>query len=382
MQGSAAIRDMVQSSQVAEVGAADLDVEKAHRIISNLKSGKVKARQVDAANNRDLVELMRSGFDVVACLLPARLNLDVAKAAVKAQVSMVDVSHPGAISGLDNAAREARVSILPACGLDPGIDLVLYGYGCSKLDKVHEIHSYCGGIPQREYADGPLRYKISWTWEGVLESYARKAKILHEGKEIEVQNIMEDYVKRVTFPEPVGEAECFLNGDATVYRETLGLKHVREMTRWTVRWPGHCELWSKLLRMNLLGDEPLEVPEGTYITPRQFMIRHMAPQLQYKKGEGDLVVLRVELVGEMRGDHRRIVFDLVDLCDPKTGVSAMARTTGYTCSIVAQMVGSGMIAEKGVLLPERNVPFETFFHELANRGILITETTTGRRVLR
>jgi len=373
---------MVQSSQVAEVVAADLDVEKVHRIISSLKTQKVKARQVDAVNNRDLVELMRSGFDVVACLLPARLNLDVAKAAVEAQVSMVDVSHPGAISELDNAAREARVSILPACGLDPGIDLVLYGYGCSKLDKVYEIHSYCGGIPQREYADGPLRYKISWTWEGVLDSYARKAKILHAGKEIEVENVMEDYVKRVTFPEPVGEAECFLNGDATVYRETLGLKHVREMTRWTVRWPGHCELWSKLLRMKMLSDKPLEVRQGTCITPREFVIKHMAPQLQYEKGEGDLVVLRVELVGEMKGDQRRIVFDLVDLYDPKTGVSAMARTTGYTCSIVTQMLGSGMIAEKGVLLPERHVPFETFFRELANRGILITETTTRRRVLR
>ena len=382
MQGSAAIRDMAESSQVAEVVAADLDVEKVHRVISNLNSRKVKARQVDAAENRDLVKLMRSGFDVVACLLPAQLNFDIAKAAVEAQVSMVDVSHPGAISELDNAAREARVSILPACGLDPGIDLVLYGYGCSKLDKVHEIHSYCGGIPQREYADGPLRYKISWTWEGVLDSYTRKAKTLHEGKEIEVQNIMEDYVKRATFPEPVGEAECFLNGDATVYRETLGLKHVKEMTRWTIRWPSHCELWSKLLRMRMLSDKPLEVRQGACITPREFMIKHMAPQLQYKKGEGDLVVLRVELVGEMKGDHRRIVFDLVDLYDAKTGVSAMARTTGYTCSIIAQMVGSGMIAENGVLLPERHVPFETFFRELASRGILITETSTSSRVLR
>lgn len=381
MQGSAAIRDMVGSNQVSEVVAADLDTHKIQEIIASLRTSKTKTEQVDAANHEDLVRLMKKGFGVVACLLPAKLNFPVAKAALEAGVSMVDVSYPGAIIELDEAARRAGVTILPGCGLDPGIDLVLYGYGCSKLDKVYEIHSYCGGIPQKEFADGPLKYKISWTWEGVLAAYIRKAKIIRNGREVEIENIFEEYVKTVRFPEPVSEAECFLNGDATTYRETLGLKHVREMTRWTVRWPGHCDLWSKLLKMRLLSDEPLEIADGTYITPRQFIIKHMTPQLQYKKGEGDLVVLKVEFVGEKNGESRRLVFDLVDLYDPKTGVSAMARTTGYTCSIVCQMVGSGQIKEKGVLAPERHIPFEPFFRELAKRGIRITETTTTEKVL-
>jgi len=381
MQGSAAIRDLVGSNQVSEVVAADLDTRKIQGTIASLRTSKVKSEQVDAANHEDLVRLMKKGFQVVACLLPARLNFAVAKAALEAGVSMVDVSYPGAIVELDEAARQARIAILPGCGLDPGIDLVLYAYGCSRLDRVHEIHSYCGGIPQKEFADGPLKYKISWTWEGVLAAYTRKAKIIRDGRAVEVENIFEEYVETVRFPEPVGEAECFLNGDAAVYRETLGLKHVKEMTRWTVRWPGHCELWSKLLKMKLLSDEPLEIADGTYVTPRQFMIKHMAPQLQYKKEEGDLVVLKVEFVGEKNGESRRLVFDLVDLYDPKTGVSAMARTTGYTCSIVSQMVGSGQIKEKGVLAPERHIPFELFFHELAKRGIRITETTTMTEVL-
>jgi len=381
MQGSAAIRDMAGSKQVSEVVAADLDIRKVHEVVAGLKTSKVRAQRVNATSHEELVELMRGGFDVVACLLPAKLNFAVAKAAVEARVSMVDVSYPGSIIELNEAARQAGIAILPSCGLDPGIDLVLYGYGCSKLDKVLEIHSYCGGIPQKECADGPLKYKISWTWEGVLDAYTRKARILTEGRIVEVENIFDEYVKTMRFPEPVGEAECFLNGDATVYRETLGLKHVREMTRWTVRWPGHSELWSKLLKMKLLSDEPLEVADRTYITPRQFMIKHMSPQLQYGKGEGDLVVLKVEFVGEKNDKATKLIFDLVDLYDEETGVSAMARTTGYTCSIVSQMVGSGLIKEKGVLAPEKHIPFEPFFHELAGRGIKITETTTTTQVL-
>jgi len=382
MQGSAAIRDMAKCDQVSEIAVADADICKTQAIIANLRSPKVKAEQVDAENHKDLVTIMKKGFDVVACLLPAKLNFPVAEAAVEAQVSMVDVSYPGAIVKLDRAARQAGVAILPGCGFDPGIDLVLYGYGCSRLDKVYEIHSYCGGIPQKQFAEEPLRYKISWTWEGVLDSYTRNAKILREGRVVEVRNIFEEHVKTMRFPEPVGEAECFLNGDATVCKETLGLRHVVEMTKWTVRWPGHSELWSKLVRMKLLSDEPLKIADGIYVTPRQFMVKHMAPQLQYGKGERDLVVLKVEFVGERKGERTRLVFDLIDLFDTTTGVSAMARTTGYTCSIVSQMVGSKRICEKGVLSPEKHIPFLQFFQELAKREILITETSTKEQVLR
>jgi lysine 6-dehydrogenase len=381
MQGSAAIRDIVGSSQVREVVAADLDVRRVEETVASLKTSKARSERVDARDHEDLVRLMKGGFDVVACLLPARLNFPVAKAALEAKVNMVDVSYPGEISKLNSDARRVGIAILPGCGLDPGIDLVLYGYGCSKLDRVYEIHSYCGGIPEKQYAEEPLKYKISWSWEGVLDSYTREARIIKDGRVVEVPGIFEEYVKTVRFPEPVGEAECFLNGDAAIYRETLGLKHVKEMTRWTVRWPGHCELWSKLLKMKMLSDEPVEIADGTYVTPRQFMMKHLAPQLQYRKGERDLVVLRVELVGEKNGESRRIVFDLVDLYDAETGVSAMARTTGYTCSIVSQMVGSGQIKEKGVLAPEKHIPFEPFFHELAKRGIKIAETTTTTKLL-
>ena len=117
------------------------------------------------------------------------------------------------------------------------------------------------------------------------------------------------------------------------------------------------------------------------MAPRQFMIKHLAPQLQYQKGEGDLVVLKVEIVGETDGDPTRLIFDLIDLYDPQTGMSAMARTTGYTCSILSQMVGSRLVNERGVFTPERNVPFEPFFQELSKRKIVINETTTTTRTL-
>jgi hypothetical protein len=45
------------------------------------------------------------------------------------------------------------------------------------------------------------------------------------------------------------------------------------------------------------------------------------------------------------------------------------------------MVGKGQIKEKGVLAPERHIPPEPFFRELAERGIKIAETAAARKIL-
>jgi saccharopine dehydrogenase-like NADP-dependent oxidoreductase len=46
----------------------------------------------------------------------------------------------------------------------------------------------------------------------------------------------------------------------------------------------------------------------------------------------------------------------------------MQRTTGFTASIVGQMIVSGALKEKGVLPPELGVPKIAFFNEIQRRG--------------
>jgi len=52
----------------------------------------------------------------------------------------------------------------------------------------------------------------------------------------------------------------------------------------------------------------------------------------------------------------------------------MSIGVGYTASIVAQMIGSGQITQKGVLNPAIDVPYAPFMAELTKRGIEVTET--------
>jgi saccharopine dehydrogenase-like NADP-dependent oxidoreductase len=139
-----------------------------------------------------------------------------------------------------------------------------------------------------------------------------------------------------------------------------------------MRWPGHSDLWKKLIDLNFLSDEPVKgLPFE--ITPYQFMMKHLEPQLQYKEGERDIVAMRVIIAGKKSGKGMRITYDLVDMRDLETGLFAMNRTVGYTASIMAQMIASGEIKGKGVLTPVRDIPYGRFLEEIDKRGISIKE---------
>jgi lysine 6-dehydrogenase len=90
----------------------------------------------------------------------------------------------------------------------------------------------------------------------------------------------------------------------------------------------------------------------------------------------DVTVMRVIA----RSETGEFVYDMVDRYDDKEEVTSMGKTTGYTASIVAQMVGEGRIKGKGTLAPEKAVEgplVETLLSELGRRGVSITSRRHG-----
>ena len=71
-------------------------------------------------------------------------------------------------------------------------------------------------------------------------------------------------------------------------------------------------------------------------------------------------------------------FDLLDAYDRNTGVTSMARTTGYTCAVVARQVLAGEFVQPGICPPEvvGRVPhcYAGLLAGLAARGIALHET--------
>jgi saccharopine dehydrogenase-like NADP-dependent oxidoreductase len=377
LQGRAVLHDLSRSPEVKEIVCADLQFDGLSDFKKFLDMKKIKLQKLDVSDKDALKAVLKDGVDVTIVMLPHAVVGPVAEAAIETRVPMVETMYGHMLpKGIHERALEKGVIIMPESGLDPGIDLVLCGYAVSRLEKVTELHSYCGGFPEAQACDNPLKYKISWTWNGVLLSYKRPARMVRDGKVVQIparDQFAERWIGKIDFP-GFGELEVIPNGDAVIFAELLGIsKTIRNTSRCTLRWPGHSAFWKKLVDLNFLSDEPVKGLPGE-ITPHQFMVKHLEPQLQYREKERDVVVMRNTIVGLRKGVPTRITFDLVDMRDLETGLFAMNRTVGYTASIIAQMIVKGEIKGAGVLTPVKDIPYKSFLEKIRQRGIVIKET--------
>ena len=187
-----------------------------------------------------------------------------------------------------------------------------------------------------------------------------------------------EYVHLADFP-GAGELEAYPNGDAIRYIDIFGLgKTVKTMGRFGMRYPGHCQFWQTMADLGFLDDEPLPL-NGAAISPRQFLVRHLTPRLQFGPRERDLVILRVQAWGLKDRKKLSITYDLTDYRDLESGLFAMNRTVGYTASIAVQMILSGTITQPGVLSPAKDVPADKVLEELQKRGMQVEMRTEPSR---
>jgi lysine 6-dehydrogenase len=388
--GQAVLKDLMESDEVKEIVAADINIETLKDYVNKLReiderAEKIEPIRIDATNLDQLRDVLKRGFDVVSdCLLWTYTPL-VTKACVDAGTSHVDLSSdlsPQEILELDKTAKDTGATIIPDCGQDPGIDNVVEGYAARKLDEVKKIHMYIAdGIPQKGTPAyyNPLQYTAIWTVTGIISELSGKTEILMGGKEVEVDKLVEP--ETLIFPEPIGEVEAWYSKYPKMLIETLGLKDVEEAWDKTVRWPGWCETWRKLIALNLTSTEPMTI-KGVKTSPLEFFTQLLEKYLKpdAEAGDRDLVVEKIEAVGEKDGVDMKYSYLMIDFYDEDKGLTAFQRATCYPISIVSQMIGRGDIKEKGVIhcgkIGWNRELAKKFFSELAKRNLIINETVT------
>ena len=383
MQGRAALHDLVRSEGVARVVAADRDIEGLRTHVATRGYGaKLTCAALEAADTGAIDRLVAGGHDVVIDLLPVPFIGAVAAVAVEHGVHLVNTFYvTPELRRLADRAQARGVTLLPELGLDPGIDLVLLGDAVRRFDQVTGIVCYGAGIPEPAAADNPLRYKVSWTFEGVLRSYHRPGRLVRDGVVVafgDTDQFRPEFVHEIEI-DGIGRLEAFANGDAVEYARLLGLDEstLTRAGRYAMRYPGHCAFWRVVAALGLLDDGTVDV-DGVQVDRRRFLARALEPRLQYADDERDVAILRVEVEGVRDGTARRIVHQVIDRRDLATGLTAMSRTVGYAASIGAQMIGAGLITTRGLLSPVTDVPCGPFIDALAARGIATTTTDAVR----
>jgi saccharopine dehydrogenase-like NADP-dependent oxidoreductase len=378
IQGKAAVIDLARTAAVEEVICADANIDRFRDIEKFIDKAKVRNVSLDATDAVSLNRLFRQA-DVSVDLLPRQFMENVCRAAIRTGVSVVNTNYAYPIANLHEKAHTAGVAIMPECGLDPGIDLMLYGEARRRFDELTLINAYCGGFPERAACDNPLNYKVSWVFEGVLASTKRDGRIIHDGAVIDIPGDHQhddEYVHEVDFP-GLGTLEAIPNGNAVFFTDALGVTDtIRETGRYSLRWPGWSAFWRPLKQLGFLSEDPVAgLPCA--VSPYQMMDKLLGPQLQYKRSEKDLVAMLNVFEGKKNGRQVRLISRLLIERDLETGLMAMAQGVGFPASIAAQMIAKGDIAGKGVLSPMKHIPYTAFIDALRNRGIFVEEEEIG-----
>jgi lysine 6-dehydrogenase len=370
-QGFAAALDLARAADVEEVVIADVDGHRARRAAERLSSSRaaVRAEVLDVANEPRLAEKLR-GYDVVISAVPYFLNLSLTRAAIEAGVSFCDLGGNTDLvreqESLDERARDADVTIVPDCGLAPGMANVLAAGGIARLDRADEVHIRVGGLPLRPRP--PLDYMMVFSMYGLLNEYLGYATMLRGGKRVEVETLSEE--EALSFPKPVGKCEAFvtLGGTSTMPWTFEG--KVKTLDYKTVRYPGHAQKIRLLRDLGLLETTPVPV-EGVPVSPRSLFAAVVEPLLTFPE-EPDVIVMRVIVTGVKDGKRREISFEMLDRMDTKRGVSAMMRTTAYPTTAAALMMARGEVPFRGVAAMERAIPAEAFLKEIGKHELKIT----------
>jgi lysine 6-dehydrogenase len=373
LQGSACAFDLLQNPAVERVVLGDVRLDRLPPFLADINDARLELTTVDARDTDSLRAAM-TGVDAVMNALPYYFNPDVTKLALEAGIHYCDLGGNTAIVfdqlKLDGAAKAKSISIIPDCGLAPGMVNILAEAGIKQLDEVESVKMFVGGLPQNP--EPPLNYQIVYSLEGVLDYYTTPSWVVADGQPKQVDALSE--LETVRFPEPVGGLEAFhtAGGLSTMASKYEG--RINTMVYKTLRYPGHADTMRAIRDLGLLDLEPLDV-KGQSVVPRDVFIAAAEPKLRKDRGR-DLVALRVEIAGTKAGAAKTITYDLLDYFDDQKQVSAMERTTGYSLSITGQLQAERRVNGSGVMTPDDAVPAETYIEELGRRGIRIVRSET------
>lgn len=363
--------DLIQNAKVEKVYLGDLDTDKAEAFKQQLNNEKLEIVYLDA-NDKQSLKSVISKADVVINALFYTFNVKVAEIALECGVHAVDLGgHIGgatdAVLNLHEKAEEKGVTLIPDLGVAPGMINIITGYGAGKLDRVSDIKILVGGIPV--HPEPPLQYNHVFSLDGVFDHYTDPSHVLRDGKLLEVPSLSE--IEQVEF-EGFGELEAFhTSGGTSTLTDTFS--DIDNLEYKTLRYKGHAEKFQLLVDLGFTDRDKTINMGGQKVKTRDVLREVLTPITELGDKE-DAVLLRITVAGTKDNEDLTYVYNMVTKKDRQSGVTAMAKATAFTISVVAQMIGTGLIDKRGSYPPELIVPGDDYIREMAKRGVDIKET--------
>lgn len=322
-----------------DVTLVDRDVERLKRA----KAENIHCIQEDIMAEGKLEELVKE-YDYVINALPGEIGFNSLKRAIQAGKSGVDIAfYPNDYRDLQSLADENNVTWVVDMGVAPGMSNLLSAYGTTQLDSADDIKIYVGGLPKDKSTY--WQYKAPFSPSDVIAEYTRPARFVRDNKIVEMPALTE--LETLDLP-VAGKLEAF-NSDGL--RSLMYNLKVPNMIEKTLRYPGYIDKIIALKESGAFSEEKISV-KGKKISPLALTSALLFDQWKLDENDEEFTVMQIIVKGQKDGKDQTVVYDLYDEHCLETNIHSMARTTGYTATVVLRQMIAGKINAIGVHAPE------------------------------
>lgn len=345
-QGIAAAYDLVMLGDASRVLFVDANEDVAQSAAATIN--RLSARTIATAARADAHDTGRmrdvlQGTNAVVSAAHYAVNLGLTEVAASMGLHLCDLGGNTAVvrqqHAFDAAARASGVTIVPDCGMGPGLNVSLAAYVMSQFDRPYDIRIWDGGLPQDPQP--PWNYRSTFAMSGLTNEYDGSASFLRHGEIVDVPCFAD--LEQLDFAPPVGRLEAFVTSGGLSTAPWTWQGVLDRLENKTMRYPGHCAMFKAYEQLGLLGLEPIDAG-SVRIVPRDVLHALLEPRI----GVGgdvirDVCVMRVTGRGERAGREAQFTVELVDRYDEPTGFTAMQRLTGWHAAIVAGLAVRGQL---------------------------------------
>ena len=331
--GSVMAKDLSNQHDVTVADISNKSLEKLPKSINKI---------CEDLSKESALEILIKDYDIVVGALPGFMGYKAMERVIKCGKNIVDISfYPEDPFGLDKLAKENEVVAVMDCGVAPGMGNIIF----SHHDRSMEIIDYeclVGGLPKVRM--WPYEYQAVFSPIDVIEEYIRPARYVQNSSLVTKEALSD--TELVNF-ESIGTLESWNSDGLRTLIKTMD--HVPNMIEKTLRYPGCVEYLKVLRESGFFSYEEIEV-NGTKIRPIDLTSKLLFPKWKMKEGDEDYTVMRIKINGIEDSQKVCYTYNLLDSFTDNT--ISMARTTGFTCTAVVNLVLEKKYNKIGISPPE------------------------------
>ena len=353
LMGKAIAYDLLQQKDTTRVLLADNNAEELKKAKEFLcKDGKAipLETKIFDANNLSEIENLFSNVNAAIAAVHYGFNLTFTKIAIKTKTHLCDLGGNNSIVDkqlkLSKEAEAAGISIIPDCGLAPGMVAVLVKWGLENFNWADTVKIRVGGLPQNP--KGELKYERLFSVEGLINEYIEPVRVLRNGKIEIIESLTE--IEGIRFPN-YEKLEAFTTSGGTSTLIETYKNRLKNLDYKTIRYSGHCNALKELQKSGLFKKEYFE--------------KHLP------LCTNDVTLVKIMFDGSKDGvtmSQRELT--IIDKAKPP--FTSMMRMTAFPAAIISQMQAKEQIKKMGVHPQEMCVKSDLFIKELAKREIKIS----------